>query len=80
MRRYLVPFQRHFDTLLTSVFVFMTLDGIASVFFLHVNNVRNACKRQRYSQNFWRDFFIRWRESWKNLKATITFSSFSNKS
>ena len=27
-----------------------------------VNNVRNICKRQRYSQNCWRDFFILWRK------------------
>ena len=47
-RRYLAPFRCHFVTLLRSVFVSTTLDGVTS--FSHVNNVRNACKRQRYSQ------------------------------
>ena len=31
-RRYLVSYQRHFDTLLMSVFVAMTLDGLTSFF------------------------------------------------
>ena len=59
-RRYLAPFRRHFDTLLTSVFVTATLDGLTSIFSVH--NVRNACKDQRHSQNCWRDFFMRLRK------------------
>ena len=31
-RRYLAPLRRHFDTLLTSVFVSTTLDGVTSLF------------------------------------------------
>ena len=46
-------------------------------FFSRVNNAINAYKRQRYSQSCWRDFFYSMAESKKNLKATITFSSFS---
>ena len=51
MRRYLAPFRRHFDTLLTSVLVSTTLDCVTR-FFSRVKDVRNTCKRQRYSQTF----------------------------
>ena len=44
--------------------------------FLRVINVGNTCKRLRYSQTIWRDFFIAVVESWKNLKETTAFSSF----
>ena len=41
--------------------------------FSRVNNVRNACKRQRYNQNCWLNFLYAVAERWKNLKDTITF-------
>ena len=37
MRRYLAPFRRHFDTLLTSIFVSTTLDNVNNAK-MHVNN------------------------------------------
>ena len=55
-RRYLAPFRRHVDAFLTSVIFSTALDGVTS--FFRVNNVRNVCKQQRYSQNCWRDFFM----------------------
>ena len=44
--RYLAPFRRHVDALLTSVIVSTALDGVTS--FSRINNVRNACKQQCY--------------------------------
>ena len=73
-RCYLALFRRHFDTLLTSIFVSTTLDCVTS--FSHVNSVRNACKRQRYSQNCWRDFFTGWREVWRIWRIQLLFRRF----
>ena len=71
-RRNLAPSRHYFDTLLTPVFVATTFDGLKSFFFSRVSNIRNACKHQRYA-----GFLHTIAESWKNLKDTITFSSFS---
>ena len=73
-QRYLAQFRRNFDTLLTSVFVSLTLDGVTSLF--QVNNVKNACKRQRYSQNCWRDVFIRWRNVGRIWRIRLLFRRF----
>ena len=42
-----------------SVCVSTTLDRVM-LFFSHINNIRNACEQQHYSQNCWLDFFMRW--------------------
>ena len=73
-RRYMAPFWRHFDTLLTSVCISTTLDGETSVF--SVNTVWNASKRQRYSQNCLWDFFIRWREVGRIWRIQLLFRRF----
>ena len=54
--RFFAPFGRHFDFLVTSIFISMTLDGVTS--FSRIENVRNTCKRLYYSQNCWRDFLM----------------------
>ena len=61
-------------TLLTSVFVSTTLDVVTSLF--RVNNVRNACKQQRYSQNYWRGFLIRWRTVGRIWRVQLRFRRF----
>ena len=70
-RRYLAPFRRHSETLLTSVFVAMTLDD-----FYQVKNVRNACKHQGYSQNCWWHFFMRWCKDRRIWRIQLLFSCF----
>ena len=47
MRRRLPPF---YDIILPMNHVFLTLDGVTT--FLRIINLRNTCKRLRYSQAF----------------------------
>ena len=75
MRRYLALFQQHFDTLLTSVFVSRKLDGVTSFF---LRQQHKKCMLPTVLQSkLLAGFLYGMAESWKNLKDTITFSSFS---
>ena len=74
-RRYLAPFRRHFDNLLTSVFVSKTLDGVTSFF---LSQQRKKCmSTSALHSKLLAGFLYSMAESWKNLKDTITFSSSS---
>ena len=68
-RRYLAPFRRNFDTLLTSV-SFPRRKRLLR-FSFRVNNVRNALLSKLLA-----GFLYSMTESWKNLKDTITFLPF----
>ena len=47
-----------------------------NVVFYRVNNVRNACKQQRYSKNCWRDCFMRWRKVGRIWSIQLRFRRF----
>ena len=55
--RYLVPF---YDIILPIDPVSLTLDGVT--LFLSAMNVRNTCKRLRYSQTFGGISSVQWRK------------------
>ena len=44
-----------------------------NVVFSRVNNVRNACKHQRYRQHYWWGFFMRWHKVTRIWRIQLLF-------
>ena len=78
MRRYLAPFRRCFDTLLTSILLSATLGRATCfffffffvVFFYRVNNVRNAFITF-LTINYLFFFLSLWKKTWKSLTSEL---------
>ena len=66
--RSLAPF---YDVILSTDHVSLTLDGVAS--FLCVINVRNTCKRLRYSQTFGAISSVQWRKVGRIRRIRLLF-------
>ena len=69
--RYLAPF---YDVILPIDHVSLTLNGVTS--FLCVINVRNTCKRLRYSQTFEGISSVQWRKVWRIWRIQLLFHRF----